>query len=665
MVLYSATGNAWMNPEVITISFMPDGTNMGGPVSNLQSTFNSNAGLAGKWEQQFLLAAQTWAKQTNINFVVVPDDGAPMGSGNYQEGDPGMGDIRIGGYNFGSSTLAWSYQPPPVNNYSLAGDIEINTGMTWNIGQTYDLFSVAAHEFGHALGLGESSTSTANIMYPTYTGKKVALAPDDIAGIDSIYGGPRAPDVYGGLNFSFLTAANLDNLINPNALTGLAYNLDIANLGQSEYFSVDAPAGTNGPMQVSVQSQGLSLLSPKVTVYAADMLTVVGSANGLGQDGTTLNVTIPNAVAGQRYYIQVQGADNTVFSTGDYALGLSFNGTTPPTEASPIISYLNGTPLHSGGGSAQQGNANGGLIGSPPNIVGISPDTGSSNSDGITDANRITISGLAPGNETITVYNNGTAIGTTVANSSGNWTFDNTGTALADGTYVFTATATDPNGNVSALSLPYGVTIDTTPPAPPAVTGITPGTANGTTITTTSKTPIVFGTAQPLSQVTLYCGTYVVGSTAVDSNGNWEFPYSSITPTVGVTYGITVRATDLAGNVSSPSATYGMTVVQAPSCAPPVAVSSASLAAGSILGTNPDGSFNTIATPTISGTATANSEVVVLEDNTIIGIASVNASGSWSFTSPTLTPGRHRLSFEAVNQLGVFSAAADPLTIQV
>ena len=78
MVLYSATGNAWMNPEVITISFMPDGTNMGGPVSNLQSTFNSNADLAGRWEQQFLQAAQTWAQQTNINFVVVPDDGAPM-----------------------------------------------------------------------------------------------------------------------------------------------------------------------------------------------------------------------------------------------------------------------------------------------------------------------------------------------------------------------------------------------------------------------------------------------------------------------------------------------------------------------------------------------------------------------------------------------------------
>ena len=28
-----------------------------------------------------LQAAQTWAQKTNINFVVVPDDGAPTGSG--------------------------------------------------------------------------------------------------------------------------------------------------------------------------------------------------------------------------------------------------------------------------------------------------------------------------------------------------------------------------------------------------------------------------------------------------------------------------------------------------------------------------------------------------------------------------------------------------------
>ena len=46
MVPYSVTGNAWPHASLITISFMPDGTNLGGSVvSNLQSTFNNNAYL--------------------------------------------------------------------------------------------------------------------------------------------------------------------------------------------------------------------------------------------------------------------------------------------------------------------------------------------------------------------------------------------------------------------------------------------------------------------------------------------------------------------------------------------------------------------------------------------------------------------------------------------
>ena len=187
IVLYSASGNVWPNPQVITISFMPDGTNLGGGVSsNLFSTFNSKSSLAGNWQNVILQAAQTWAQQTNINFAVVPDNGAPEGSGSQEQGGAGFGDIRIGGYNFGSSTLALTYQPPSANNFSIAGDVTFNTGQSFNIGSTYDLFTVAMHEFGHALGLNESSVSSA-VEYPTYTGRKTALASDDIAGIRSIY----------------------------------------------------------------------------------------------------------------------------------------------------------------------------------------------------------------------------------------------------------------------------------------------------------------------------------------------------------------------------------------------------------------------------------------------------------------------------------------------
>src|ERR1700722_5421455 len=73
VVLYSASGNLWPNPQLITISFMPDGTNLGSVGSSLQSTFNNNAKLKGQWQNIILKAAQVWGQQTNINFAVVPD----------------------------------------------------------------------------------------------------------------------------------------------------------------------------------------------------------------------------------------------------------------------------------------------------------------------------------------------------------------------------------------------------------------------------------------------------------------------------------------------------------------------------------------------------------------------------------------------------------------
>ena len=557
-MLYSATGNAWMNPEIIRISFVPDGTNLGGVTSNLQSTFNSNANLAGKWENVILQAAQTWAQQTNIIFVVVPDDGAPSGSGPDQEGSPGFGDIRIGGYNFGNSTLAWSYYPPSQNNYSIAGDINFNTAMTYNVGATYDLFTVAAHEFGHALGLGESSTSSADIMYPTYTGQKSALAADDIAGIRSIYSAslPRTKDVYLGLNSTIVTAANLDSQINTTTLTALAYNLDIATAGQTEFFRVDAPAGTSGSFEVTAQSLGLSLLSPEMTVYASNMTTVLGSANGAGQDGTNLTVKVANATAGERFYVEVQGATNTAFGTGDYALGMSFKGTAPPMEASPVVAYPNGTPLKSGGGTPDQvAPGDDVLVGAAPTITGISPDTGASPTDAITNVNRIVIAGIAANGETIDVYNNGTLIGTTTTNNQGNWTFDNTGTALADGNYTLTATAIDPDGNVSALSYPYGVTIDTTPPPAPTISGIVDGTVLGSTSREHRRQHprLLRSTAQPYTEVAMFQGTISLGSVAVDSNGNWNFTVPTGSLQIGSTaYSYAAQAMDLAGNASSP-----------------------------------------------------------------------------------------------------------------
>src|SRR6516162_5116731 len=88
-VPYAVSGNIWPNPQLVTVSFVPDGTILGSTVggyvySNLFASFNAQFGSPSVWEGQILKAAQSWAQVANLNLAVIPDSGAPVGSGNDQ-----------------------------------------------------------------------------------------------------------------------------------------------------------------------------------------------------------------------------------------------------------------------------------------------------------------------------------------------------------------------------------------------------------------------------------------------------------------------------------------------------------------------------------------------------------------------------------------------------
>jgi hypothetical protein len=343
----------------VTISFVPDGTVVGvtssGPLySNLFATMNARFGSPSVWENQILLAAQTWARQTNLNFDVVGDNATGIGQGAYQQGDPGMGDIRIGGAYLASGALAQAYLPSPLNNYSIAGDIQFNTTVGWTIGSTYyDLYSVALHEFGHALGLYHSTASPTPVMWPYYTGVVSGLAPDDAAGIQAIYGGARANDYYDTYapNNVWYTSTDLTGQINPWSKTVLLANMDITTNSDVDWYVVQAPAGTNSRAMVLVQSWLQSQLRPAVYVYSGGALIGAGSV-GSPQGGSLLVVNLSNVTPGQMIYIEVVGESNDAFGTGKYALSLNFGyGPTPSVGAYPTATP-NGVPLQGGGAQA-------------------------------------------------------------------------------------------------------------------------------------------------------------------------------------------------------------------------------------------------------------------------------------------------------------------------
>ncbi|XP_078077872.1 collagenase 3-like [Mustelus asterias] len=95
-------------------------------------------------------------------------------------------------YPFDGADGILAHAFPPAAG--IGGDTHFDEDETWTMGSNgYNLFLVAAHEFGHALGLAHSRDPGA-LMFPTYTFTKpkyFRLSQDDVNGIQALYGGPN------------------------------------------------------------------------------------------------------------------------------------------------------------------------------------------------------------------------------------------------------------------------------------------------------------------------------------------------------------------------------------------------------------------------------------------------------------------------------------------
>jgi hypothetical protein len=322
-LLYATTGDFWSKPNRITLSFVPDGTSIGGVPSNLQQTLNARFATAN-WQAQILDAAASWEKGANLNISLVADNGSPLGVSGNQQGDPRFGDIRIGGFAMSNNTLAFAYLPPPNNGGTAAGDIFFNTSISWQInGNTYDLRTVALHELGHALGMGHSVIGAA-VMWPAYNTSKQALATDDISGIRTIYGAHQ-PDAFDAKasNNTASAATDISSYLAANGQVTLP-SLDITaplTIGNPDvdWYKITVPATTTGTMVVQMQSAGLSLLAPSLAVFNSSGTTILGqqSSSNLGDTGT---VTLNNVSPGQVYEIRCQGSTTADWGFGAYGL---------------------------------------------------------------------------------------------------------------------------------------------------------------------------------------------------------------------------------------------------------------------------------------------------------------------------------------------------------
>lgn len=191
-VLGGTTPGKWGSPTMgtgatVTWSYMNTGTScaaefFGCSISSLASF------MPVGFDTQIRAAFDAWSAIANLTFVFVPlDNGVPYNA-------PGTNaNIRIGGHAFDGpgGTLAHGFFPP-VNSTSAAGDIHLDSSENWvlsQVGPGFDIFTVVAHELGHALGLQHSSVPN-SLMNAFYSEAFRGPQADDIAGMRFIYGLP-------------------------------------------------------------------------------------------------------------------------------------------------------------------------------------------------------------------------------------------------------------------------------------------------------------------------------------------------------------------------------------------------------------------------------------------------------------------------------------------
>ncbi|EAT8659775.1 BapA prefix-like domain-containing protein [Salmonella enterica] len=291
------------------------------------------------------------------------------------------------------------------------------------------------------------------------------------------------------------------------------------------------------------------------------------------------------------------------------------------------------------------------------------PVIGNIGNNGATNDTTPTFSGTGEIGSTIILYNNGSEIGRTTVGDNGSWNF--TPAALTPGTYIITVTETDVAGNISPPSASVTFAVDTTAPANPVITfaednvgDVQNNVVSGAT--TDDNTPVIHGTGDIGSVITLYNGSSVLGVVTVDETGAWTLPVTSAL--LDGTYTLTAIAADAAGNSSGVSNSFTFTVDTVP-LLPPV-VNEILDDVAPVTGPLTDGAFTNDRTLTINGSGENGSTVTIYDNGAEIGTALVT-DGIWTFNTPVLSEASHALTFSATDGAGNTTAQTQPITITV
>ena len=247
--------------------------------------------------------------------------------------------------------------------------------------------------------------------------------------------------------------------------TGGAFSITTSVLGEGAHAltakASDAAgnqSAASAAFQVTIDTTGPA--APVIVSVTDDVAPVTGAVADNGRSNDTTLTIAGTAEAGST--VTVYDTDGTTVVGTGVATGGAFSITTSVLGEGTHALTARATDAAGNQGASStafQVTIDTTAPGAP-SITAFAGDSGTAG-DHVTNDTTLTLSGTAEAGNTVEVFRDGVSIGTTVADVNGDWSLADAN-LLADGTYQFTARATDAAGNQGPASTAFQVTIDTT-----------------------------------------------------------------------------------------------------------------------------------------------------------------------------------------------------------
>ncbi|MCJ2131308.1 beta strand repeat-containing protein [Methylobacterium sp. E-045] len=423
-----------------------------------------------------------------------------------------------------------------------------------------------------------------------------------------------------------------------------AHTLTLSGGSQSVTLQLDAGAAPTAGYAYGVVSDGAGGSLVAIEAVAQVIGVSASPAGGVIKAGQTVSIALATSaavtVSGDAPVLHLGDGGTATYdaahSTGT-SLVFTYTATAGENAAALTITGVdNGASVQDAAHVALDLSGAIGQTGIGPQVDTVAPALTFASTGGLTNQATQTVSGTigaVDAGATITLYEGGSVLGTTVAGQDGAWS--TAVTFSGNGTHSIHAEASDAAGNLgSSAELTY--TLDTTPPS---VSFTNVGGLTNTAVQTVSGE--VDSTHAGLA-VSITENGAVVGTATVQSDGSWS---TSVSLTGDGVHTLLASDTDQAGNVGTSNPLRFTLDTTAPTI----------VLAGA-------GGLINQAHQTIAGSvgiADAGTTITLTENGAVLGTATVGGDGRWSADVTLTGDGVHTLVASDTDAAGNTGHSAD------